>query len=396
MHPKTKTLLSSALFALALTAGTTAGAQIKVGHIATTSGAMGALGNDQYDGFMLRVDQNGGMLGGQKISVVRFDDQARPETGLQGARELVERERVDIVVGITAANILAAVYPYVTGAEVPLIHTNGGSSAMAGKSCSPWYVSTAYQSDGVHEAGAQEAKNRGYKNVALIVPNYQAGRDAIAGFKRYYEEGVSDEIYAAMGQTDFSAELTQIAAANPDAVYAFLPGAMGINFVKQYAITGMMAKYPLISSWTVDDLTLRALQDAAVGSTVSSHWTSSSDEAGSKDFVEAFNAKYNRKPSVYAMQGYDAALLIEQALQLSPEAAKNKKALMQALRPEVFKSVRGDIRFNHNGFPIHDYKMWETIQTDSGEYGFKLSGVVLPNHPDPYVSECPVNQGTLN
>lgn len=378
--------------ALSLAAATTVNAQFRIGHIATMSGPLGGVGIDQYDGFMLRVEQNGGLLGDQKVKVVRVDDQGKPDVGLQVTKELIEKEKVDMVVGVTVGNVLLAVYPYIVGAQVPFLATNGGTSALAGVSCSPWYVSTAFQTDGVHEAAAQEAKARGYKNVVVIVPNYQGGKDAVAGFKRFYKEGVAEEIYPAMGQSDFSAELTQVVAAAPDAVYTFLPGAMGINFVKQYAMAGLTKKYPLISSWTVDDLTLPALRDAAVGTIVSAHWTSDADNAPSKKFVKEFEAKYNRKASVYAMQGYDAAVLIEQALKTSPEAAKDKKVLMKALRPENFGSIRGDIRINRNGFPIQDYSMWEVVKKPSGEVGFKLRNVALRAHPDPYVSQCPANQ----
>jgi len=385
-----KTKLSIAMGAMALMAAAAAHAQLKIGHIGAMTGTLAALGQDQYDGFMLRLDESGGALGGQKVEVVRVDAQTKPDVGLQVARELVERENVDIVVGMTASNVINAVFPYVVKKEVPLIGTNGGPSPFAGEQCSPWFISTAFQNDGAHEAAGQEAHNKGYKNVVTVTPNYQAGKDAVAGFKRFYKGELADEIYPGLGQTDFSAEITQLAAAGPDAIYVFLPGAMGINFIKQYSQAGMMDKYPLLSSFTVDDITIPAIRDAAVGSMVSAHWISGATSPESQKFVQAFEAKYKRTPSNYAMQGYDAAAAIDQALKSSPDAAKDKKELMKALHALKLASPRGELTFERNGFPIQDYSIWKVVSKGDGKVGFEHQSVVLKAHRDAYVAQCPL------
>jgi branched-chain amino acid transport system substrate-binding protein len=379
-----------AILAMALSAATAANAQLKIGHIGSMTGALGALGLDQYEGFMLRVEQGGGMLGGQKVEVVRVDDQSKPDVGLQVAKELLEREKDKIVVGLTASNVINAVFPYVVKEEVPLIGTNGGPSPFAGEKCSPWFVSTAFQNDGPHEAAGQEAQNRGYKKVIVITPNYQAGKDAVAGFKRFYKGQPADELYPALGQSDFSAEITQLAAAAPDAVYAFLPGAMGINFIKQYSQAGLMKKYPLLSSFTVDDITIPAIRDAAVDSMVSTHWVSGATNPDSRKFIKEFEAKYKRTPSSYALQGYDAAALIDQALKSSPAAAKDKKELMKAMRTAKLASPRGELTFERNGFPVQDYNIWKVMGKGAGNVGFEMQSVALKSHHDAYVAKCPL------
>ena len=376
--------------AIALSAAPAANAQLKIGHIGSMTGSLAALGGDQYDGFMLRVAQGNGSLGGQKVEVIRVDTQSKPDVGLQVARELVERERVDMVVGLTASNVINAVFPYVVDNKVPLIGTNGGPSPFAGEKCSPWFVSTAFQNDAPHEAAGQEAHNQQYKNVVVIAPNYQAGKDAVAGFKRFYKAELSDELYPGLGQNDFSAEITQLTATQPDAVYAFLPGAMGINFIKQYSQAGMMEKFPLLSFGTVDDITIPAIRDAAVGSMVSTHWVSGANNAESQQFVKAFQAKYKRTPSNFAMQGYDAAALIDQAITSTPDAAQNPEALIAAMRSATLASPRGEITFAANGFPVQDYSIWKVVSKDDGEVGFEVQGVVLEAHKDAYVSECPL------
>lgn len=376
--------------ALALAAVPAAHAQLKIGHIASMSGPLGALGADQYDGFQLRVEQGNGMLGGQKVEVLRMDDQSKPEVGLQAARELIQKDKVDLVVGITASNVINAVFPYVVKEEVPLVGTNGGPSPFAGERCSAWFVSTAFQNDGAHESAGNEAHNRGYKKVAVIAPNYQAGKDAVAGFKRFYKGDLADELYPALGQTDFSAEITQLASINPDAIYAFLPGALGINFIKQFAQAGLMNKFPLLSSFTVDDITIPAIGDAAVGSLVSTNWVSGATNPRSQEFIQAFEERYKRTPSSYAMQGYDAAVLIDQALTQSPSAAKDKKELIATMRAATLQSPRGDITFERNGFPIQDYTIWKVVSKEGGKVGFDMQNVSLKAHHDAYVAQCPL------
>lgn len=381
---------SIAALTFAFTMASGAHAQLKVGHMGSMTGPLAALGADQYDGFMLRVEQGDGTLGGEKVDVVRVDDQSKPEVGLQAARELIQRERVDVLVGITASNVINAVFPYVVDNEIPFVGTNGGPSPFAGEKCSPWFVSTAFQNDGPHEAAGQEAQNRGYKNMVVIAPNYQAGRDAIAGFKRFYKGELVDELYPGLGQADFSAEITQLISMAPDAVYVFLPGAMGINFIKQYSQAGMIDRFPLLSSFTIDDITIPALRDAAVGSLVSTHWVSGATNPKSQEFIQAFQAKYNRLPSNYAVQGYDAAALIDQAITSNPEAAKDSKKLIEAMRSATLDSPRGEITFNRNGFPIQDYALWKVVSKGDGEVGFEKQHVILEAHQDAYVGECPI------
>lgn len=379
--------------ALALSLGlsiTTHAETLKIGHIATLSGPIGGLGQDQFDGFMLGIEQRGGKLAGHVIDVVRLDDQGKPDVGVQLARELIERDKVRLVVGGTASNVINAMFPVVTGAGIPLLGTNGGPSPIAGEKCSPMFVSTGIQNDVLHEAAGQEAQLQGYRRMVTIAPNYQAGKDAVAGFKRFYKGEVADEIYPAFGQTDFSAELARLAATPADAIYVFLPGGMGINFMKQYAQAGLTGKLPLLSSWTVDDLSLPAIKNAAAGSIVSAHWTSATDNQLSQTFVKDFQAKYRRTPSAFAAQGFDAAALLEQALQATPAAASDAGTLAKALRSARLASLRGDIRFGANGFPIQDYWIWKVVKRAGTIPAFEKDRIALAAHQDAYVAKCPV------
>ena len=362
---------------------------LRIGHMATMSGPIGSLGQDQYDGFMLGLELRGSKLSGHTIEVIRADDQGKPEVGVHVAKELLEREKVGLVVGITASNVINAVFPVVTGAGTPLLGTNGGPSIFAGEKCSPLFTSTAFQNDGFHEAAGAEAQARGYKNVIIIAPNYQAGKDAVAGFKRYYKGAVADEIYPAFGQTEFSAEIARFAASSGDALYVFLPGGMGINFMKQLSQAGLVRKVPVLSAMTVEDMSLPIIKESALGTTVSAYWTSAATTPQSQNFVKEFQTRYKRTPSVFAAQGYDAVALLEQALKANPGAMNDAKVLAKALRTAKFVSVRGDVSMGNNGFPIQDYALWKVVKTAAG-VGFEKDHVILAHHQDVYAAACPV------
>ena len=246
---------------------------LKIGFIGTLSGPAGALGQDQYDAFMLAIEQKGGKLGGVPVQVVREDDQLKPDIGVQAAQKLIERDKVRIITGVTFSNVMMAIHKPITNAGVLLIGSNAGPAPLAGAGCSPWFFSTSWNNDELHEAGGQLATDLGYKRMVVMAPNYQAGRDAVAGFKRDYRGTLVDEVYTQVNQPDYSAEITQLQAAQPDAVYVFYPGGMGVNFVKQYRQAGLLGKIPLISVSTIDGTTLPALKEIAVGAITSSPYS---------------------------------------------------------------------------------------------------------------------------
>src|SRR5690606_8698118 len=218
---------------------------VKIGFIGTLSGPGGALGQDQYDAFMLAVEQKGGKLGGVPVTVIREDDQLKPDVGVQAATKLLKSENVDIITGVTFSNVMMAIHKPITDAQVFFIGSNAGPAPIAGKACSPYFFSTSWDNDQLHEAGGQLATDLGYKNMYVMAANYQAGRDAVSGFKRDYTGKVVDEVYTQVNQPDYSAEIAQLQAAAPDAVYVFYPGGMGVNFVKQYRQAGLLGKVPL-------------------------------------------------------------------------------------------------------------------------------------------------------
>jgi branched-chain amino acid transport system substrate-binding protein len=375
---------------LALTASYSAYAQspLKIGFVAELSGPQGALGQDQYDAFMLVVEGNGGRLGGVPVQILREDSQLKPEVAVQVVDKLLERERVPIITGITFSNIMMAVHKKITEKEVFLIGSNAGPSPIAGAQCSPYYFSTSWQNDQQAEVVGKYAYDKTMSKIVAIAPNYQAGKDFVAGFKRYYQTPLVNELYPALGTSDFSSELAQIAAAQPKAVFAFLPGGMGINFVKQFAQAGLKSKITLLTSSTTDGIGLPAMGDASLGVLSGTFWGPDFKNPTNEKFVKDFEAKYKRIPSQYAAQAYDSALLLDSAIRKVGGKVDDKKAFQAALKAADFKSVRGDFKFNSNNFPIQDLHIFESVKDAQGRYTLKTVSTPLKADKDAYFDKC--------
>jgi branched-chain amino acid transport system substrate-binding protein len=362
--------------------------QVKIGFLGTLSGPAGALGQDQYDAFMLGIEHAGGKLGGATVQVIREDDQLKPDLGVQLAQKLIERDKVNLITGVTFSNVMMAVHKPITDAGVLLLGSNAGPTPITGKGCHPLYFSTSWNNDSLHESMGQYATDSGYKKVYLMAPNYQAGKDAISGFKRFYKGQVLDEVYTQVNQPDYSAEIAQLQAANPDAIYVFYPGGMGVNFVKQYRQAGLLGKIPMLSTSTVDGTTLPALKDLAVGAVTGSPYSPDIDNPQNKKFVADFQAKYKRSPSLYAAQSYDAAMVLNAALAKTGGKVDNTEALRAALKSADFKSVAGPFKFNTNQFPIRNFYRVDVAKNAAGEAVFVNKGVALKDHADAYYKEC--------
>jgi len=379
---------AAALATTALLAQAQAPAPIKIGFMAELSGPQGALGQDQYDAFMLVVERNGGRLGGVPVQVIREDSQLKPDVATQIVQKLIEKDNVSIITGITFSNVMMAVHKPITEKGVFLIGSNAGPAPIAGAQCSPFQFIVSWQNDNQAEVVGRYATDKGYKRVIGMAPNYQAGKDFVAGFKRMYKGEVIDEIYTPLNQPDFSAELAQVAAKNPDAIYVFYPGGLGVNFIRQYQQAGLLGKIPLLSSSTTDGSTLPAQQAAALGVISGTFWGPDFNNPANRQFVDEFEKKFNRIPSQYAAQSYDAAQLLDSAIAKVRGNMADKNAFRAALKAADFKSVRGNFRFNTNHFPIQDQHIFEVARDAKGRVSLKTIATPLKDHGDAYASLC--------
>ena len=385
-------LFDRALAALALCTvpACPAGAQdkLKIGLISTLSGPPAVIGQQQRNGLNLGIKQLGGKLGGREVEVIVQDDELKPDLAITKVKAMIERDKVDFVVGPVFSNILQAILKPVVDHDATLISANAGPSSYAGKECSPNLFVTSYQNDQVHEILGKHAQDSGMKRLFLIAPNYQAGKDAMAGFKRHFKGEIVDEIFVPLGQLDYSAELTKIASVAPDAIFVFLPGGMGVNFVKQFRQAGLADKITFLSAFTVDESTLPAQQDAALGMFGGTNWAPNLDNPQNKAFVAAYEKEYNAVPGGYAAQAYDTALLIDSALKATGGKTDNKDTLRAALMKADFTSLRGKFKFNTNHYPIQDFYLVKVAKRADGKYQTEIAQKVFTDYTDPYAKDC--------
>ncbi|CAM3864514.1 amino acid/amide ABC transporter substrate-binding protein (HAAT family) [Kerstersia gyiorum] len=376
----------------ALLAGACAVAQaqdpVRIGFITTLSTPAGYIGEDLRDAFNLAIEEGGGKLGGVPVELMVEDDALKPANAKQAADRMVQ-SGVPIFTGVIFSNVLAAVVPSVTKADDFYISLNPGPSNFAGQRCDPNYFVVSYQNDAFYSAGGVAANELGYKKVAVLAPNYQAGRDAIAGFKENFQGEIAAEIYTKLDQSDFSVELARIRSIAPDAVYQFHPGGTGINFAKQYAAAGLNKSIPMIiPSFSMDAHMLKATGDAAEGVYTTGIWSLDTDTPQSRAFVEAFQKKYGRVPTDYAMQAYDTAQLMGTALKAVDGDMSRKDEFREAMRQADFESLRGNFRMNVNQHPIEDYYLMQIVRQDSGELAPRTVRKLMTDHEDSYAKLC--------
>src|SRR4051812_23033470 len=389
MDMKTFVLLAAAAVILAGT-GAQGQEKLKVGIIATLSGPPAVLGQQLRNGFNLAVKTLDGKLGGREVEVIVADDELKPDLAVTKVKALVERDKVDFVVGPIFSNILAAIMKPVTEGGAILISPNAGTSNFAGRECSPNFFVTSYQNDQVFAVAGKYAQDSGLKKVFLMAPNYQAGRDALAGFKAFFKGEIADEIYVPLNQLDYAAELARIAAAKPDAIYVFLPGGMGVNFVKQFRQAGLADQVKFLSAFTVDESTLPAQQDAAVGFFAGANWAPNLDNPQNKKFVADYEKDFGAVPATYAFQAYDAALLIDGALKQTKGNTTDRDALRAALKKADFTSLRGGFRFNTNHYPIQDFYLVKVAKRPDGKFQTEIDKKIFENYADPHAKDCPM------
>ena len=355
-------------------------AETKVGMITTLSGGGAGLGIDVRDGFMLAIKQSGR----DDIEVVIEDDQRKPDIAVQLADKMVQSEKVDVLTGIIWSNLAMAVIPSVTAQGKFYLSPNAGPSALAGKGCHPNYFNVSWQNDNLYEAAGAYANTTGYGNSFVLAPNYPAGKDAIVGYKRTFEGEIAGELYTKLGQTDYAAEIAQIRASGADNVFFFLPGGMGISFLKQYQDAGV--NIPLTGpAFSFDQGILQAVGDAALGVVNTSQWNKDLDNPTNAAFVESFQAEYGRLPSLYASQGFDTANLLISAIEKAD--VKDADSFREALRAADFKSTRGDFKFSSNQHPIQSIYARQVIQ-EGDVFTNKVLSAVLENHSNAYVDDC--------
>ena len=386
-----KQVLLTAAALVALTVPAAAQQKVKIGYVNTFSGPNAQIGQEQKEAFELALDHLDHKMAGVPVQVIYEDDQQKPETGKQVTEKLIQSDHVDFLTGYIWSNVLLASLKPAVDAQTFIISGNAGPSQIAGELCSPWFFEAAWQGDQTPMAMGETLNRKGVKKLYVLAPNYAAGKDMAAGVKRTFKGEVIGEEYTRWpGQLDFSAELTKVRAANPDAVWVFYPGAAGVQFFQQYAQAGLKDKIPLYTDFTTDALSLPQIKDLAVGTFSTQTWVNDLDNPVNKKFVADFRAKYKRIPSFYAAQAYDSVLLINAGVEAVKGDLTKKDAMREAMRAGKFMNTRGPVAFGHNQFPIQNLYLQEVVKDAAGDFTLKTVDVVYKDHQDVYQDKCPM------
>ena len=373
-------------------AGTAAAQQkVKIGFITTLSGPAAVNGVPMRNSVELALDHLGRKMGKLDVEVIYGDDQFKPDVGKQVADEMVKKHQVNFVSGIIWSNVMMAVAPSVTAAGTFMIGTNAGPSPLAGKQCHELFFTTSWQNDQTPEAMGKYMQDEGLNDVYIMAPNYQAGKDMLAGFKRYFKGRIVDEVYTKMGQLDYQAELSQLRAKNPKAVFVFYPAPMGIQFLKQYSEAGLRGQFPLYSVYTVDELTIPAVKHAALGQLETRYWSPDLNNPANQKYVTDYQKKFNAMPVFYGAQSYDGIMLIDSAVRAVNGNLSDKKGMIAAMRKANYNSLRGKYTYNNNHFPIQNFYLLKTVSGPAGKDPvMEIQKAIFTNHKDAYSKECPM------
>jgi len=391
---RTRLLATSAVLAFA-TALPASAQELRIGYLTTLSGSGAALGQPLTNGWKLGLEhegwtKDGDHLGGVPTKVFYEDDQQKPDVALNVIERLIKSDKVHIIAGFAWSNVLNATRDPIVAAKIPLLVTNAGSAAIAGERCSIFFTSTSQNNDQGAEALGKLLADEKIESISVMVPNYQAGKDMIAGLDRTLKgPKLIDQILFKLGQTDYQAEISKIRAAKPKALIVFAPGAMGISFVKQWAASGAGKDIKLYTLYTVDYESLPAIGNAAVGTYHTNWWDPESDNPVNQKFVKDYVAKYGRMPSHWVAQGYDAARLTAAAVKSLNGKVDDGLAFAKALRKTEFPSVRGAYKYNVNGVPIQTFYQREVVAAPDGKLKIVVRSKVFENYKDAYGEKCP-------
>src|SRR5438067_9004567 len=379
---------STAIAAFAFAAPAAAQQKVKIGFISTFSGPQGVMGQYMKESVELAIEHLGGKVGGLPVEMFYGDDQVKPDVGVQVAEEMLKKNQVDFVSGIIWSNVMMAVVPVVTGAGHIMVGSNAGASPLAGAQCNKLYFSTSWNNDQTPEAMGKYLTDSGVNDIYVIAPNYQAGKDMVAGLKRYYKGNIVEENYTKLGQQDYQAEITQLRSKNPKAVFAFLPGGMGIQFLKQYDQAGLRGQLPLYTVYTVDEISIPAVKDAAVGIYETRYWSPDLKNPANQRFVADYQQNYGKLPVFYGAQSYDSIMLIDSAIKAVKGNLKDVDGMVKAMEKANFASLRGPFQYNVNHHPIQNFYLLKSEKTSGGDIEMHIQKTIFEKHKDAYYQEC--------
>ncbi|MBF0276382.1 MAG: ABC transporter substrate-binding protein [SAR324 cluster bacterium] len=369
-------LLMVALSSLFLLTPIHAAEPVKVGMILPYSGVYAGLGKEITRAFELGLEVFGDEVNGRKIVLVQEDTEGKPNSGLSKTKKLIFSDKVDVLVGPVSSGVLAAMRDTVHNSKTPFVIANAGHDGISGAKCSPWIVRTSFSNRQVVRPMGKWMYDNGYRKVYLMAPDYAAGHQMMDHFKAGFKEAggtiIGEEYPPLQGTKDFGPYLAKVKEAKPDALFVFFAGGPAIQFVKSFGAFGLGNTIPLAGAgWLTSPLYIKAQGEGANNIIGSANYIPSIDNAANKAYQDAFKAKHKREGSEFAVQGYDSARVIVEALKAVNGDTSDKKAFMDAIRAVTFDGPRGKMRFDSkNGNIIQNIYVYKNSKTN---------GVIAPS-----------------
>ena len=331
--------------------------KVRVGFMLPYTGTFAQLGVAIENGFRMAVNEQGGKLGGREIEYFKVDDESEPSKGIENANKLVQRDKVDVLVGTVHSGVQMGIQKVARDSGVLSLIPNAGVHAATRGLCAPNVFRTSFTNSQPTLALGQAMVARGHKKAVWITWKYAAGDEAFEGFKESYTKAggtIVKELGLPFPNVEFQALLTEIAALKPDAVACFFAGGGAAKFMRDYAAAGLKGKIPLYGSGFLTEGVLDAAGPAADGVITTLHYSDSLDTPRNKKFRLDYAKAFKAQPDVYAVQGYDTGQLLIQGANAVKGDLNNKAALYKAMEGAVIDSPRGKWTMSKSHNPVQD------------------------------------------
>jgi len=338
--------------------------KIRVGLMLPYTGTYAQLGAAITNGFKLAVNQRGGKLGGRDLEYFTVDDEADPAKAPENTNKLVQRDKVDVLVGTVHSGVQMGMVKIAKETNTLMIIPNAGLDAATGALCAPNIFRSSFSNWQPSYPMGKVLADRGIRSVVSLAWKYGAGEEAVAGFTEGFIKAGGKSVrgfWIPFPNVEFQALLTEIASIKPDAVFVFFAGGGAAKFIKDYAAAGLRKTIPLFSSGFLTDGVLDAVGNAAEGLETTLHYADGLDLKRDKEFRAAYGKAYKSAPDVYAVQGHDAALLLAVGLDAIKGDIAKKKEMIAAMEKAKIDSPRGTWTMSKAHNPIQDIYLRKVV-----------------------------------
>ena len=333
------------------------GSKLRVGLMLPYTGTFAQLGVGIENGFRMALDEKGGKLGGREIEWFKVDDESDPSKGVENANKLVQRDKVDVLVGTVHSGVQMGIHKVARDTGVLNLIPNAGVHAATRAQCAPNVFRTSFTNSQPTSALGKVLVDKGHKKAVWITWKYAAGDEAFEGFRDSFTRGggtIIKELGLPFPNVEFQALLTEIASLKPDAVACFFAGGGAAKFIRDYAAAGLKGRIPLYGSGFLTEGVLEAAGPAADGIITTMHYSDSLDTPRNKQFRLAYAKTFRMQPDVYAVQGYDTGQLLSLGAAAVKGDLNNKPVLYKAMESAVIDSPRGKWTMSKAHNPVQD------------------------------------------